>query len=124
MEAEESHFQVTYAGRATGPTTDMQNAAPWIVGGYWLVVLAVLFYFGFGVVAVKRRTRGRWFTLSGLIIIMLYFIFQNTVAQDAELRYGPVADALSLVAYGTGGLLITAGYAMLVLQLRGQNRVR
>jgi hypothetical protein len=124
MKAEETHFQITYAGRATSPTREMQHAAPWILGGYGLIALAILLYFGFGVLALRRRTGGRWLTLSGLIIVVLYFIFQNTVARDAELRYGPVADALSLVAYGTGGLLVTAGYARLVLQQRGHSGVR
>ena len=55
---------------------------------------------------------------------MLYFIFQNTVAQDAELRYGPAAEALSLISYGVGGLLIAMGYALFVLQQHGPRYVR
>jgi uncharacterized membrane protein YecN with MAPEG domain len=121
---EETEIRTAYLGEATGPTADMQQAEPWITAGFALVVFALLLYLGFSVVAIKRRTPGRWLTFSGLSIIMMYFVFQNTVAQDAELRYGPVADALSLVAYGFGGLLLAAGYAKSILQARGQLSAR
>jgi hypothetical protein len=117
-------IQTIHLGEATGPTPEMQQAAPWITGGFWLMVFAFLLYSCFAVSAAKRRTPGCWFTLSGLVIIALYFIFQNTLAQDAELRYGPVADALSLAVYSIGGVMLAIGYARTVLYVRDYSRAR
>jgi hypothetical protein len=122
--AEEAQIETIYLGRATGPTPEMEQAAPWITGGFLLVAFAFLLYLAFSILAVKRRTSGRWFTISGLCIVLLYFIFQSTVAQDAELRYGPAAEALSLISYGLGGLLVAVGYALFVLQQSGPRDVR
>ena len=124
MTEEETQIKTTYLGEATGPTAEMKQAAPWISGGFGLVVLAFLLYFGFSILALKRRAPGRLLTFSGLCIMMVYFIFQNTLAQDAELRYGPVADALSLILYGLGGLMVAGGYAKSVSQSGGQSGAR
>jgi hypothetical protein len=112
---EESQVDVYYLGVATGPTAEAQAAAPWATGGFVLILVAfTLCFAATAVLVVKRRVPGRWLILSGLTFVMIYFLFQNTLAQDAELRYGPVADALALVSYGLGGFAAALGYTRLV----------
>ena len=116
--------QVSYLGTATGPTPEMLAAQPYITAGFWLIVLAFLCYLGFTIVVFRRRAPGRWFTLSGLVVLLIYFLFHNTLAHDAELEFGPTADALELIAYGISGLLVAVGYARLVLHIRQENNAR
>ena len=119
---EETQIETSYLGQATGPTPEMEHAAPWIASGFGLVILAFLLYLGFSFVAAKRHAAGRWFTIAGLSVVMLYFIFENTLAQDAELRFGPTAVALSFISYGVGSLLVAVGYARLVSQRSREDR--
>lgn len=116
--SKETQVEVYQLGVATGPTADALAAAPWLTGGSLLILVTFLLCFGATVLlATKRQVPGRRLMLSGLILVLVYFVFQNTLAQDAELRYGPVADALTLVSYGVGGLIAAIGYARLVWHL-------
>ncbi|MDB5977906.1 MAG: hypothetical protein JWR07_4666 [Nevskia sp.] len=111
-------MSIVYLGKATGPTAEMLAAAPVESLGFWMLVLAFLLFVGSsGALAIKARAAGAWLTLSGLLIVLLYFVFQNTVAQDADLRHGSLADAIAFVAYGVGGFLIALGYARLAYHI-------
>jgi len=116
---------VTYLGTATGPTPEMLAAAPYESFGFWILIAAfALFLVCAFVLATKARARGSWSTILGLLVVLLYFAFQNTLAQDAELRYGPWADAIAYIAYGLGAFLISLGYAGLTVSLLRASRVR
>lgn len=109
-----SKATVTYLGEATGPTPEMLAAAPYESFGFCVLASAfVLLLASSSALAVKRRAPGAWLTVSGLVVVFAYFIFQNTLAQDAELRYGPWADAVAYIAYGSGAFLISVGYVRL-----------
>ena len=111
---------IGYLGKATGPTAEMLAAAPVESFGFWILVLAFLLFVGSSaLLAIKGRVAGAWLTLWGLLIVLLYFVFQNTVAQDADpdLRHGPWADAIAFVAYGAGGFFIALGYARLAYHI-------
>ena len=116
--------QVFFLGKATGPTPEMLAAQPYITAGFVLMVVAFVCYLGFTIVAFRRHAPGRWFSLSGLVVVLSYFLFHNTLAHDAELEFGPTADAFELIAYGISGLLVTVGYARLVLHIRKENNAR
>jgi hypothetical protein len=114
-----------YLGKSTGPTPEMLAAAPYESFAFCTLALAfVLFSLSSGVLAIKARAAGSWLTSAGLLVMFLYFVFQSTVAQDAELRYGPWADAVSVIAYGFGGLLVAVGYARLALATLRAKRSR
>jgi hypothetical protein len=108
--------QTVYLSDPSGRLVEMKQAAPWLTGGFSLLMIAFLLYCGFGVVAARRRIPGRWLTLSGLAIIALCFIFQITLAQDAKLRHSSMGEALCLIVYGSGGLMVAIGYARAVLR--------
>lgn len=112
--SKEDQATVIYLGKATGPTDDVLAAAPYESVGYWLMLAAFLIMLGAaGVLRFKARAPGSGLCLAGLLLVLAYFLFRQTVAQDAELRYGPWADAVELVAYSIGGLVIAIGYARL-----------
>lgn len=115
---EETKVEYYRYALASGPTSDALAAAPWATGGFALILAAFVLCFSATVVlGIKRQAPGRRLMLSGLTLIAVYFLFQDTLAQDAELKYGPIAEALTLVAYGLGGMVVATGYARLVWYL-------
>jgi len=116
---------ITYLGKATGPTPEMLAAAPYESFGFWVLVaaftpsLACAF-----VLAFKGRARGSWLTISGLLIVLLYFVFQNTLAQDAELLYSPWGNAVASITYGLGAFLVSLGYARFAVATLRAGRAR
>ena len=113
--SEEPKLEVYELGVAEGPTDEGLAAVPWIMGGFALIVTAFLLCFTATVfLAIQRRAPGHWFILSGLVLMALYYVFQVTVADDAELTYGPAGHALALVVYGLASILVAIGYTRLV----------
>jgi hypothetical protein len=113
--SEEPKLEVYELGVATGPTDADLAAAPWMTAGHTLILAAFLLCFTTTVVlAIKRRAPGHRFILAGLILVALYYVFQVTVANDAELLYSPAGYALAHVAYGLGSLVVAIGYTRLV----------
>jgi hypothetical protein len=111
---EEPKVDVYQLTVATGPTEEALTAAPWRAGGDALILIAfVLCLTATVFLGIKRRAPGYRSVLSGLILVALYYLFQITVANDAELRYGPVAEALTRVAYGLGSIVVAIGYTRL-----------
>lgn len=116
---------ITYIGRATGPTQEMLAAAPYESFGFWVLVAAYTLSLACAfVLAFKGRARGSRLTISGLLVVLLYFVFQNTLAQDAELLFSPWGTAVASITYGLGAFLIALGYARLAVATLRAGRAR
>jgi hypothetical protein len=108
-----------FVGEVPGPTESELAAANWELLGTSMIglglVCMLLVALGF---SIRLKLPGSIETLCGLVVVFVYLWFRYTFAQDADLLFGPWADATARIAFGIGALLAALGYARMYRHFR------